>query len=76
MDHSINAWRSMERAELEKVLGRVAELVDTKKAKLVQMFPSGELPSAFVKPLSKGELIAELIYFDCTGVARGKLSWY
>jgi len=64
--------------ELEKVLSRVAELIDTKKSELIRMFQCSEedIPSSYLKLLTKGELIAEIVYYEFHGTIRNRLSWY
>ena len=67
----------MNSIELEKVLERVAELVDTKKSGLIRYAePEHGMPASVLKDCSKGELVAELTYLDFTGRWRNRIEWY
>lgn len=71
------SWGKMTNEELEKVLERVAELVDKKKAFLIGFAdPDEGMPTGVLRSYSKGELVAELVYLDFTGRWRKRFSWY
>lgn len=68
----------MNTEELEKVLSRVAELVDSRKNDLLRgtAEPEEGMPSDLLKQYSKGELVAEIVYLEFTGRWRNRVTWY
>ncbi len=67
----------MDTEELEDILGRVAKLVDeATRPDLISRLPESLMPNKVVRDLSKGELLAEVVYFEIRGTVRRKFSWY
>ncbi len=74
----------MESDEFEKVLSRVAQLINqgNKSELLLRLgsessIPLDKCPNVFAQDsISKGALVAEVVYFEITGRIRNRHRWY
>ena len=82
---ALNARRFMESDDLENVLSRVAQLIDCeRKCDLLGMLedadgrvPLEACPSlVYHTCITKGALVAEIVYRELTGRVRNRNRWY